>query len=85
MVSESARKAICAKVAQVLREERLKQNLSMTALSERAGLSQQSVSYVERQMRTPNLDTLLRICGALGIDLAEVIKRATDRVAADSN
>lgn len=48
----------------------------MTVLAERAGLSQQSVSYVEREMRIPNLDTLLRITEVLGIDLADVIKRA---------
>jgi|SRR5882724_2044758 len=76
--SESARKAICSQVAQILREERLKKNLSMTTLSARAGLSQQSVSYVERQMRIPNLDTLLRIAAVLEIDLAVIIKRATE-------
>ena len=50
----------------------------MTTLSARAGLSQQSVSYVERQMRIPNLDTLLRIAAVLEIDLAVIIKRATE-------
>jgi transcriptional regulator with XRE-family HTH domain len=48
----------------------------MTVLGQKAGLSQQSVSYIEREMRIPNLDTLLRICGALGMDLADVIRRA---------
>ena len=48
----------------------------MTLLSERAGLSQQSISYVERGMRIPNLDTLLRITAVLGLDLGDVIKRA---------
>ena len=48
----------------------------MTALSAQAGLSQQSISYVEREMRIPNLDTLLRITEVLGVDLADVIKRA---------
>ncbi|TAL02401.1 MAG: XRE family transcriptional regulator, partial [Verrucomicrobia bacterium] len=59
-----------------LKEERLRQNLSMTVLSERAGLSQQSVSYVEREMRIPNLDTLLRITDVLKVDLADIIKQA---------
>jgi transcriptional regulator with XRE-family HTH domain len=73
---ESARKAICSQVARILREERLKQRLSMTALAERAGLSQQSVSYVEREMRIPNLDTLLRITSVLEVDLEKIIARA---------
>jgi transcriptional regulator with XRE-family HTH domain len=48
----------------------------MTALSERAGLSQQSVSYIEREMRVPNLDTLLRISAVLKIDLEVIIAQA---------
>ena len=48
----------------------------MTVLAERAGLSQQMVSYVERGMRNPGLDTLLRLTDALDIDLAELIKQA---------
>ncbi len=48
----------------------------MTAVATRAGLSQQMVSYVEREMRSPTLDTLLRISEALGIDIADVIRRA---------
>jgi len=49
----------------------------MTGLAERAGLSQQSVSYLEREMRVPNLDTLLRVAEVLKIDLGDVIQRAT--------
>ena len=48
----------------------------MTVLAEKAGLSQQSVSYVEREMRVPNLDTLLRLTEVLGIELGEIIQRA---------
>jgi transcriptional regulator with XRE-family HTH domain len=76
IVAKSMRKSICSHVARLLREERLRQNLSMTLLAERAGLSQQSVSYVEREMRIPNLDTMLRIAEVLKIDLGDLIKRA---------
>lgn len=48
----------------------------MGKLAVRAGLSQQSVSYVERQMRIPSLDTLLRITGALDIDLSALLAKA---------
>lgn len=48
----------------------------MTVLSERAGLSQPSLSYIERGMRIPNLDTLFRIADALDIDLSAVISQA---------
>lgn len=48
----------------------------MNLVAERAGLSQQMVSYVEREMRNPTLETLLRIAAAIGVDLAEVLRRA---------
>ena len=49
----------------------------MTLLAERAGLSQQMVSYVEREIRIPGLDTLLRITEALDVDVAVVISQAS--------
>lgn len=45
----------------------------MTELGTRAGLSQQSISYVERGKRYPNAETLLRIAFALDINLSELI------------
>lgn len=50
----------------------------MTALAERAGLSQQMVSYVERGLRIPSLDTLLRLTDAMDLDLAEIVRQATN-------
>lgn len=49
----------------------------MTDLAKAAELSQQMVSYVERGMRSPTLDTLLRISQALGIELWQVLKEAS--------
>jgi transcriptional regulator with XRE-family HTH domain len=73
---EQIRSIACDKVAELLQQERIRQGLSMTALATRAGLSQQSVSYVERRLRTPNLDTLIRITDALGIELSPLIDEA---------
>ena len=49
----------------------------MNELAARAGLSQQMVSYVEREMRNPTLETLLRMATALETDLGELITRAS--------
>jgi transcriptional regulator with XRE-family HTH domain len=70
-------RALCLRVAALLQKERERQEVSMTVLSERAGLSQPSLSYIERGMRIPNLDTLLRIADALGIELSSVLAEAT--------
>ena len=50
--------------------------LSMNVVAMRAGLSHTMVSRVERELRKPTLDTLLRITGALGIELWPLVKKA---------
>ncbi len=52
----------------------------MTLLGEKTGLSQQAISYIEREMRIPNLDTLLRITNALGIALGDIINQAEKEI-----
>lgn len=53
----------------------------MTQLAKQCGLSQQMISYVERGMRKPTLDTLLRIAGVLEVDLWKLLKTADERAA----
>lgn len=50
----------------------------MKRIGEIAGLSQQTISYVERGLRDPTLGTLLRICEALEINLSDIIKSAEE-------
>jgi transcriptional regulator with XRE-family HTH domain len=69
-------KAVAERIALSLRKERERQKLSMNAVAARAGLSQQMVSYVERGMRNPTLETLLRVAAALETDLASIIAEA---------
>ena len=76
MPTKSRREVIQSHVIRLLREERRRQDISITTLAMRAGLSQPMVSYVEREMRKPTLDTLLRIAEALDIDLDSVIRQA---------
>lgn len=51
----------------------------MTQIAERSGLSQQMVSYVEREIRIPGIDTLLRIAEALELDIVEIVREADRR------
>ncbi len=74
------REAIAANVVRLLREEREKRGLSMNVVAQRAGLSHSIVSLVERDLRNPTLDTLLRIAEAIEIDLGEIITRARKEV-----
>jgi transcriptional regulator with XRE-family HTH domain len=76
VASDKSQQAVCSRVAQLLREEREKRGLSMNLVAERAGLSQQMISYVEREMRNPTLETLLRIAAAIQIDPVEILRKA---------
>ncbi len=63
-------------VVKCLKDERERAGLSMNALSKKAGISQSMLSLVERDKRSPTLDTLLRISMALEFDLGKAISRA---------
>lgn len=76
MSKSSLRDVIAANVVRLLREEREKRGLSMNVVAQRSGLSHSIVSLVERDLRNPTLDTLLRIAEAIEIDLGEIITRA---------
>jgi transcriptional regulator with XRE-family HTH domain len=68
--------AVSRHLARILREERQKQGLSMNAVAERSGLSAPMVGYVEREMRAPTVETVLRMAHALDLDAADLIRRA---------
>ena len=63
-------------VVRLLREERERLGLSMNAVAKRAGLSHSMVSRVEHELRKPTMDTLLRISGAMGIELWPLIQKS---------
>ena len=70
---------ISSEVARLLKEERQERGLSLNLLAQKAGLSRQTLSYVEQEVQSPTLDTLLRTTLALGVDLEEIISRARKR------
>lgn len=72
------RHAICSEVARILRAERERQGISMNSLAAKAGISQQMVSYIEREMRTPTLDVLFRLTDALGLEAWQVVRKASN-------
>jgi len=58
-----------------IRKARSKTGLSQESLAEKSGLHRTYISLLERNKKSPTLDTLFRICKALGISAAELIKR----------
>ena len=55
-------------LAKRLREERQKQHISQMDLALKAGLSQNIVAMIETEKRVPNINTIFKICDALGIN-----------------
>jgi transcriptional regulator with XRE-family HTH domain len=76
-VSDNVASRFAAKVAELLRAERARKGVSMRWLAQKSGLSQPTISYIERGLRIPSLDTAYRIAAALDLDLSAVIKTAT--------
>jgi transcriptional regulator with XRE-family HTH domain len=67
------RDLIIQRLAETLREERLRLGLSQNEIARRAGLSHTMVLRVEKQERMPTIDTLLRIAEAMGLELGALI------------
>ena len=76
MPNAEAYRAISAQVSKAIAQERVRRGLSMNRLAEMTGLSLTMVSYVERGLRNPTLDTLLRLTDALALDLGSLIQQA---------
>jgi transcriptional regulator with XRE-family HTH domain len=66
-------------VADLLKEERERQGFSLKSLSRKAGLARQTITFIENQVQSPTLDTLLRLALALDIDLTKIILKAYKR------
>lgn len=62
-------------MGQELRKARRRAGLTQEQLSFRAGLSRPYISQLERELKSPTLDTLFRICDALGEPAADLVGR----------
>ena len=80
MARQNQRDAVHSAVIRLLREERERQGVSNYELAPKAGLSASTLSLIERELRNPTLDTLLRIAGVLEVELGEVLIQASAEV-----
>ncbi len=81
LVSPSARSAFCAEGGRLTSvylaffDACEQAGLTKEELSFRAGLSRPYISQLERNLKSPTVDTLFLICGALGVSASDVIGR----------
>jgi transcriptional regulator with XRE-family HTH domain len=62
-------------LGQELRKAREAAELTQEELSFRAGVHRTYVSMLERDKKSPTLDTLFRICDALGVKASQIVAR----------
>jgi DNA-binding XRE family transcriptional regulator len=68
-----------------LRTQRLDRGLRLVDVAERAGVSPQYLSEVERGLKDPSSELLAAMVGALGLSVAEIATRvASTRIAPQS-
>lgn len=58
-----------------LREQRVQKNLSQDTLAYAAGLDRTYISLLELGRRSPTLDTMTALCGALHVRISDIILR----------
>jgi len=72
--------AIRKEIIRLLREERAHRKLSNYAVCQNSGVSESMLSLVERGLRNPTMELMLRIADGIGADLPALIEKATTTV-----
>lgn len=62
------------KIEILLKEVRLKKNMTLETLAKLSGISKGHLSKIERQEREPRLSTIIQIAMALKVDVQELYK-----------
>jgi transcriptional regulator with XRE-family HTH domain len=70
-------------IIRLLQRERERRKLSNYAVAQRSGVSESMLSLVERGLRNPTMELLLRVTDGIGADLGLLIKRARRAIARD--
>jgi transcriptional regulator with XRE-family HTH domain len=65
------------KLVLLLSEVREKQGVSAAKLAEKVGLSRNTVTNLDRDDARPTLWVLLKVADGLGVDLADLLRKAS--------
>ncbi|MDK9708010.1 MAG: helix-turn-helix domain-containing protein [Desulforhopalus sp.] len=61
----------------LIRKCRKDRKLTLKAVAEKAGISEGFLSQVENAVNSPSVDTLMRICNAIGVDAGGLLSQAS--------
>ncbi len=65
-------------IGKELKKARNHVGLSQEQLAEKAGVHRTYISLLERNIKSPTLDVLFRICQALEVSASDMLKRMED-------
>jgi transcriptional regulator with XRE-family HTH domain len=77
--------AVCAEIIRLLREERKQRKLSNYVISQKSGVSESMLSLVDRGLRNPSMELMLRIADGIEADLPALIKKAQTTLSRKQN
>jgi transcriptional regulator with XRE-family HTH domain len=63
----------------LIRQYRKKQNLTLKIVSQKAGISEGFLSQVENNVNSPSVETLMKICGALGVNAGDILNQTVSQ------
>jgi transcriptional regulator with XRE-family HTH domain len=66
-------------IGTLLRKYRKEQKLTLKAVAEKASISEGFLSQVENDVNSPSVDTLMRICNAIGVNAGDLLSRVSKR------
>ncbi len=66
-------------IGTLIRRARKEQKLTLKTVAEKASISEGFLSQVENDVNSPSVDTLVRICNAIGIDAGNLITQANQQ------
>jgi transcriptional regulator with XRE-family HTH domain len=67
----------------LLRDTRLEKHLTQEDLAEKSGIHRNHISFMERGLRSPTLETLLQVCNALEVRASELIAQLEVKIKQD--
>ncbi len=64
-------------IGTLIRRSRKKRKLTLKVVAEKASISEGFLSQVENEVNSPSVDTLMRICNALGINAGDLLTQVS--------
>jgi hypothetical protein len=83
-IAKDPAKGLNAAVAAELRAERVAQEVTFDALTERVSLSKSTLLLLLNARRLISIEALVEIADALGVSVLEIVERAERRLAKDA-